>query len=258
MRTKKSDTVASVAHGRTPESGGHGGGYTALQRWLELVGIALFFGMTPLALSPHLGMAQEGVISSPWLWGAFALLMGMLLADFTSGVVHWAADNWGDPDWPILGSGFVRPFRHHHVDPEALTRHDFVELNGNNCIISLPCFVLCFFAPMWIGPQYAFIVGCSLVSLAYWVLGTNIFHAWAHTPEPPAYVVFLQRTRLILGKEHHHVHHVPPHHGNYCITTGWLNAPLRWLRFFDMLDWSLEKITGEVPNHRKIDAQSST
>ena len=63
---------------------------------------------------------------------------GLLAADLVSGMVHWAGDTLCDEDTPVLGRHFIRPFREHHVDPKAITRHDFIETNGNNCIASMP------------------------------------------------------------------------------------------------------------------------
>ena len=64
------------------------------------------------------------------------------MSDFLSGFVHWAGDTVGDESTPIFGPNFVRPFRFHHVDPEDITRHDFVETNGNNCIVAAPVLLL--------------------------------------------------------------------------------------------------------------------
>ena len=69
-------------------------------------------------------------------------LTGYIVSDFLSGFVHWAGDTVGDESTPIFGPNFVRPFRYHHVDPEDITRHDFIETNGNNCIVAAPVLLL--------------------------------------------------------------------------------------------------------------------
>ena len=227
-------------------------GYTNLQRMLEISGVTLFFGLTAVSITRMVTAAAHLSLSGWAVAGivAAAALTSLLFADLASGVVHWAADNWGHADWPLVGAAFIRPFRLHHLDAKDITRHTWLELNGNNCIASMPTFAASlllldisamglFWSAFWLG-------------VAFWVMGTNQFHAWAHTDEPPALVQRLQKYRLILSTPHHEMHHALPHNRNYCITNGWLNAPLRGLKIFEMVEWSITKITAVDANHHNI------
>ena len=140
------------------------------------------------------------------------------MSDFLSGFVHWAGDTVGDESTPIFGPNFVRPFRFHHVDPEDITRHDFIETNGNNCIVAAPVLLLVLaLLPATTGVLFytCVVIACT----ALFVFCTNQFHKWAHTKNPAGWVRLLQRAGLILSPTHHSVHHAAPprqvllHHG---------------------------------------------
>jgi TMEM189-like protein len=170
-----------------------------------------------------------------WIWIAAATFAGYLVADFLSGFVHWAGDTVGDESTPVFGNNFVRPFRYHHVDPEDITRHDFVETNGNNCIVVAPILLLL----ILVMPKTAegwFFGGVVAASTAWFVFCTNQFHKWAHDPSPARWVRALQRAGLILSPEHHAIHHAAPQDKYYCITVGWMNPVLEKMRFFRIVE----------------------
>jgi len=232
-------------------------GYSRLQRSLEIAGIAAFMTLT---VYTAVRIGRNATASEPAYWGwlvAGAILAGLLVADMVSGVVHWAADNWGNPKWPILGPGFIQPFRNHHVDPTDISRHDFVELNGNNCIVSLPVFYVAGWMSDHLTPGYGLFASAFFLSLALWVFGTNQFHAWAHTENPPRLVRALQRTGMLLSPRHHDVHHVAPHARHYCITNGWMNLPLEYLKLFAIIEWTVSRLSGVRPNHVHVAAAAA-
>ncbi|HWE22871.1 MAG TPA: fatty acid desaturase family protein [Myxococcales bacterium] len=190
----------------------------------------------------------------PWLM-ASAFMSGFVLADFVSGIVHWLADTWGSPDMPLIGQALIRPFREHHVDEKEITRHDFIETNGNNCFISIVPAVCGALVPLT-GPRNIFIA-TAIFSVTLWVLFTNQFHKWAHLDDPPRWIGLLQRLNLVLPRDHHKIHHSAPFAKYYCITVGWLNEPLYRVRFFQTLEWIISAVTGLVPREDDIGAAAA-
>ncbi|HLY60532.1 MAG TPA: fatty acid desaturase family protein [Terriglobia bacterium] len=208
--------------------------YSWVHRHLEALGIGAMFAFSGgLAARAWLNFTGG---AAPWVIAA-AALCGYIAADFVSGLVHWLADRFGTPETPLIGPAFVRPFREHHVDPEGITRHDFIETNGNNCLVSVPQLALTFFLlDVYPGQHFRLFVLAFILFLSNAVFATNQFHKWAHMPNPPALARFLQRVHLIVSRSHHQIHHVSPFNTHYCITTGWLNVPLRKLKIFETLE----------------------
>ena len=218
-------------------------GYEKTHRLYELSGIV---GAVIMACWLLLRIIQSAPVSFWWM--TVAAFIGILAADFTSGFVHWMFDTWGSVDTPIVGRLAIRTFRHHHVDEKAITGHDFVETNGHNFALSLlPGTV----GVLWVRPETAtsfdVFFGIALLGLAVVNTWTSQIHKWAHTDERPGIVRLLQNARIILHPGHHAVHHKSPHRRNYCITLGWLNAPLRLIRFFETLERIITAVTGAIP-----------
>jgi hypothetical protein len=226
-------------------------GYSRSFRLLEILSIASFWGLTATIaykLWPHAD--RYG-----WLLVA-ALAFGFILADFIGGFVHWLGDTWGSTDMPILGKALIRPFREHHVDEKAITRHDYIETNGANCMVAVPVALMLVCLPLdiegWVAP--ALFTVASLGSMIFWVMMTNQIHKWSHLDEAetPAVLKVLQRLHLVLPPGHHQIHHTAPFDTYYCITTGWLNWPLAKIGFYRHLERLVTATLGLIPRKDDI------
>ncbi len=186
----------------------------------------LLYGLL-LRLAP-LGQAPGGA----WLFLTGAAV-GLLAADAAGGLAHWFCDRFLEEDTWVLGPLLIAPFREHHLDPQAMTRHGFLELNGNSALALAPVLALALWCwPSGEASSGALFFGSFLVVFTIAAFATNQLHCWAHRLDPPAAVRWLQRRGLVLSPEAHARHHAPPHDRAYCVTTGWLNRGLDRCGFF--------------------------
>jgi plasmanylethanolamine desaturase len=226
-------------------------GYKKSFRLLEILAIVTFWSLC-LAIAIKAFPFHQ---THPWLLVA-SLLCGFIFADFVSGFVHWMADTWGSSEMPVLGKSLVRPFREHHVDPKAMTHHDYIETNGANCLVSLPVAAGVLFIPLdiqgWV--SFSLFSFVTIGSMVFFVMWTNQIHKWAHlsAAETPLFLRVLQRLNLILPPEHHQLHHRSPYDRYYSITTGWLNWPLSKLGFYRYSERFVTAVFGLIPRRDDI------
>jgi fumarate reductase subunit D len=172
-------------------------------------------------------LAQAIASPADLLLVLIALPLALALADAVSGLLHWAADRVLPTSWPIVGPVFVQPFHDHHRDPLGITRCDFADTNGNNCLLSWPLALWAFGASGGASPgTLEIFTSALLIQLTLALALTNQVHRWAHAASVPGVVRRLQRARLVLSRRHHLRHHAPPYDRHYCITTGWLDLLL--------------------------------
>jgi hypothetical protein len=204
---------------------------------LEHAAAATFLPLFGSALLLSFYRLQPG---GGWWQAVPGLLLGLVCADFVTGLVHWAADTYCEETTPVIGRSLIGPFRVHHVRPQEICEHGVVETLGNTCILAAPLLTLFVAAAAdeETSRPTAFVLFTSTVAVGLTV-ATNQFHKWAHQDAPPRPVRALQAVGLILGPGHHQAHHSEPFEASYAITNGWLNPLLNRTRFFRRLEGAL-------------------
>ena len=195
-----------------------------------------------------------------WWVLAPAALAAVLAADLVSGLVHWICDRFFAEDTPVIGRMLIHPFREHHVDPLAITRHGLFELCGNNALaVLLPVLATVLAGAPHASSPSSIAAHAFVIAFALAVFATNQMHKWAHAERRSAAVRFLQRTGLILSPAVHDRHHRGDFSNGYCVTTGWLNPLLDRYRVLPRCEaWlrSLDPATAASPM-RPLDSAAS-
>ncbi|KAK9133453.1 hypothetical protein Scep_012981 [Stephania cephalantha] len=195
--------------------------------WVALGSTSILLSLTKSTMAS----LQSHTLLEP----ALAAYIGYLLADLASGVYHWAIDNYGSSNTPIVGAQ-IHAFQGHHKWPWTITKRQFSNnlhaLSRAVFFTMLPLDLLADANPA----LHAFAGAC-----AGCIMMSQQFHAWAHGTKSrlPRVVVAMQEMGVLVGTEEHGRHHRPPYNNNYCIVSGAWNGVLDESRVFEMLEMVL-------------------
>jgi ubiquitin-conjugating enzyme E2 variant len=224
--------------------------------WMRAFDVTSVVALIVLLAIVALRLGRTLLAGAPWPGLLPAFVVAVLAADLVSGVVHWIGDRFFDERTPVLGAVLIRPFREHHRDPLAITRHGFYELCGNNAFaVLLPVLLLVLHggpaADGWSVTGHAFVLFFAAA-----VFATNQFHKWAHATQSARPVRWLQASGTILSPAAHARHHRGDFSRGYCVTTGWMNAPLDALRVLPRCEAALRRLRG-APSARSSASRSA-
>jgi plasmanylethanolamine desaturase len=160
-------------------------------------------------------------------------------ADFFTGFIHWLEDTFWTEETPVIGKWLIQPNELHHKKPTA------------------------FLAKSWWQSSYdALLIGLIILGIALWTgylnwelglfIGISIsacqIHKYAHIPPGrlPAFIRLLQKFRIIQDCSHHVKHHMKESNTNYCLITPFLNPVLGKTHFWQLMEFILKPVLGEV------------
>ena len=179
--------------------------------------MAITLASTALALGVVL---RAFVLSGSPLAPLCAVAMGGVVGELFSGTFHWATDNYGRLETPVVGFACAA-FQGHHLAPWTISHRS---VWNNVYKIGAATVPLISAAVVVLPPSGA--AFCAVVFYAQ--LLAQEFHRWTHTP--PALLKpwqrRLQKAGVAMPFVEHISHHKPPFDKHYCILTGGLNALL--------------------------------
>lgn len=185
------------------------------------------------------------------------LLVGIVCADFGTGIAHWTFDTYGNEQTPLIGAGIISSFREHHRDQQAMLAHDTFEVNGQPAALSGVLYALLALPEaQGVLRESPFLYAWAWSLLGVGALG-NQLHLWAHQAAAPPWVRALQRVGVILSPHAHGRHHRGAHDAAYCIATGWCNATLDALGFWRTAERAVSFTTGLSPSPETEAARAS-
>jgi plasmanylethanolamine desaturase len=161
----------------------------------------------------------------------------VLLADFFSGLVHWAEDAYARKDTPIIGKWIGEANLEHHHKPRAFVSRSYWQSSWDLVLVSAVVLLAAWYGGWLSWPVWVF----ALVAA-----NANQIHKWAHRAphENGRLITWLQRAKLLQTQRHHAKHHGGQRDSHYCSVTNFLNPLLEELEFWKLLERFNARVLG--------------
>lgn len=159
--------------------------------------------------------------SPPPLFDAIVLVvLCFAVTDLISGLLHVILDNPRSLDVGAI-RGLAEGFQRHHRNPAKIYEQPLYE---HLYVMHMPLTFL-FGVVFLFGDARMYVVFLSMCGALHLM---QMAHLWAHLPREqlPRVARALQRSRMLLNKPQHDLHHTEPFDKDFCIMSGFCNPPL--------------------------------
>jgi plasmanylethanolamine desaturase len=169
-----------------------------------------------------------------------AVAASIVLADFVSGVVHWAEDTYArfKPQRKVrLLNVIARDNDMHHRRPRDFLKRNWWQSSWDLVLLGTMILALA---------QTLGHLSWAVVLFVVLSINANQLHKWAHRNprENPRVVTWLQRLHLLQSPGHHGQHHRGERNSHYCVVTNFLNPLLEEVKFWRRLERVVSRLTG--------------
>lgn len=173
-----------------------------------------------------------------------AIACGLVMAELFSGCFHWATDNYGSLETPMVGFACAA-FQGHHLAPWTIA---FRPVANNVYKIARAALPLTTLAALALPAPLAAFAATTF----FGQLLAQEFHRWSHTPasQLAPWQRWLQKVGIAVSTAEHCRHHKPPFAAHYCILSGGLNPLLdsEPVLFWRRLEAFFYRTLGVEPN----------
>jgi ubiquitin-conjugating enzyme E2 variant len=197
------------------------------------------------------GSAFGSLAPGPLQFAAM-LVVGLFLADWFSGFVHWATDTWFDE---IMLERLISIAREHHIYPRHILGYGFRDYVAYSSwptvfLIGPICLLFTLALPRWTVTFDGALI-CLVVAVAMF-FGTYA-HRLGHRQSDSRIVRWLQRHHMLISPAYHARHHRANHDTHYCVINGWANIVCDRIGFWRWAERLVERVLGATP--RRSDHQ---